>query len=52
MVNVCGFVNDSEKKGRNRVINKLIAMATQYLNCDGQKIMNSPVKYVNLTYRS
>ena len=31
MVNVCGFVNDLEKKGENRVTIKHIAVAAQSL---------------------
>ena len=42
MVNVCGFVNDLEKKGKNRVTIKHIAVATQFLKCDGWKIMKQP----------
>ena len=42
MVNVCGFVNDLEKKGKNRVTIKHIAVATQSLKCDGRKIMKQP----------
>ena len=46
MVNVGGFVNDLEKKGKSRVTIKHIAVATQSLKCDGRKIMKQPCEII------
>ena len=39
---VGGFVNNHEKKGKNRVTIKHIAVATQPLKCNRWKIMKQP----------